>query len=73
MLQRARKNTEWQTPATNLEWQHVQVELLMDLRDELQHLNRILDCRNFQEIPAVLRGISRKLPARKAAKRKKRS
>jgi hypothetical protein len=43
---RRRKNIEWATPDA-LDWQHASIEVLMDIRDELQTLNRLLGCQNF--------------------------
>lgn len=45
--------------------------LLMDLRDELQKLNAVFACHNFQQVPAVLRQIranTSKPKRKKAAK-----
>ena len=39
-------------------WQHVQIAVLMDIRDELKRLNRVFACSNFQNVPHVLRRIS---------------
>lgn len=36
-----------------------QLTVLMDIRDELQKLNAVFSCHNFQQIPGVLRGIRR--------------
>jgi hypothetical protein len=42
---------------------------LMDIRDELHTLNRLLGCKNFTDIPATLRGLRRDIKAMgKAAK-----
>lgn len=52
------------------------VAVLMDIRDELQDLNRLLSCPNFISIPALLRAIQRntRRPKRqKAAPKKKHS
>ena len=56
----SRANQQWKTP-DSIQWEHVQVELLMDLRDkltaiheELDRLNTLLHCRNFISIPARL-------------------
>jgi hypothetical protein len=38
-------------------WEQVQVAVLMDIRDEIKALNRILGCRNFLDVPTILRGI----------------
>ena len=39
------------------QWNSIQVALLMDIRDELKQMNRILHCENFLEIPRILRTI----------------
>lgn len=44
--------------------------LLLDIRDELQRLNALLHCQNFVGIPAELRAIRAKLPAKKRKPRK---
>lgn len=36
----------------------VNVALLMDIREELRRLNAVFACRNFQEVPTILRRIS---------------
>lgn len=46
--------------------------VLMDIRDELKDLNRILHCQNFLEIPHTLRGIRKKLPAPKPRRKVRR-
>lgn len=46
-----------------------QLAVLMDLRDELQKLNRLLHCRNFIEIPLILRAIRRNTIKRKRGKK----
>jgi len=71
------KNVDWRlwkrddgfTP----EW--IQLAILMDIRDELQRLNNLLLCPNFQMIPSMLRRIQantskskRKLKSKAAAK-----
>lgn len=47
------------------DWHMVKVAVLMDIREELRTLNRLLACPNFIQIPATLRSISRKLPAKR--------
>ncbi len=66
------KNTIWNL-MDNPDIGHAQLGVLMDIRDELQNINRILYCKNFIAIPTILRGISRKLPTQKPAKRGKKS
>ena len=39
-------------------WQKVGVAVLMDIREELKTLNRLLSCPNFQSIPRRLRQIA---------------
>lgn len=39
-------------------WGKVQLALLMDIRDELQKLNKLLRCENFQAIPTTLSHIA---------------
>lgn len=56
---------EWTTPDNpNFRWEHVQVEILMDIRRELHDLNRLLNCPNFTAIPTTLRSINKKLAAK---------
>lgn len=62
MSDRRKKNVEWTPGAEDGSmptWERVQVALLMDIRDELQRLNNILECPNFQRIPAKLDRIGR--------------
>jgi hypothetical protein len=40
-------------------WESIHTALLMDLRDELKSLNRVLHCENFLRIPQKLDGIRR--------------
>lgn len=53
------KNIEWELPEEGIgTWENVQVAVLMDIRDELQALNRILGCQNFLDIPNRLKRIA---------------
>lgn len=45
-----------------------QLLVLMDIRAELQKLNRVIGCQNFLDIPRTLKGIQRKLPVRRKRK-----
>lgn len=47
-------------------WDKVQVAVLMDIRRELQTLNRLLMCPNFTSIPHELRVIRKNTTKRKA-------
>jgi len=58
------KNWNLPTPAVDT-WEQASAAILMDIRDELKRLNTLLNCPNFVEIPIILRGIRRKLPAQK--------
>lgn len=51
-----KKDVYWNLPENN-SWEAVEVAILMDLRDELKQLNRLLSCSNFVAIPSILRGI----------------
>jgi hypothetical protein len=56
------KNVSWKlhTDSDNvLSWESVHAAILMDIRDELQDLNRLLRCPNFIAIPRKLDRISR--------------
>lgn len=50
---------------TSIDDAHLAV--LMDLRDELQQLNRLLSCTNFTGIPTTLRTIARNTTKQKRA------
>lgn len=57
-----RSNGEWQTPAANdgFNWQHVEVEVLMDIREELRTLNATLACsRVYKMADAMVRAEKR--------------
>lgn len=63
------KNTDWDLPYPAANWEQAGIAILMDIRDELQTLNRLLGCDNFTQIPHVLRGIRAKLPTKKRKKK----
>jgi len=50
----------------------IHTALLMDLRDELQELNRTLHCVNFLSIPNVLRAIERNTMKKPKLQKRKR-
>lgn len=54
------RDVTWTPPN---EWQYVHLQILMDIRDELQKLNGLLHCRNFTDIPVTLRGLRRDIKA----------
>jgi hypothetical protein len=65
------KDINWQ-PGTDKgaaeTWQHVQVAVLMDIRDELKRLNLLLYCTNFTGIPQVLRKVEKNTRKKRRAK-----
>jgi len=52
-------------------WDQVQVALLMDIRDELQELNRVFRCHNALAIPDLLRQIKKNTTKRKYVRKPK--
>jgi hypothetical protein len=52
-------------------WERVGIAVLMDIRDELQTLNRLLACPNFLGIPHTLTRIARNTTKKKAKRRRK--
>jgi hypothetical protein len=40
----SRINNQWETPKDDFRWEHVIVEVLQDIRTELQAINRLLHC-----------------------------
>jgi len=60
-VDRQARNIEWkvsdETGATT-NWEAATVAVLMDIRREIQTLNRLLACPNFQAIPGRLKRIS---------------
>lgn len=62
MRRRGNIGAEWETPEhPNFTWQHVIVEVLMDIRAELRELNATMNCHNTRDIPVRLRAIDKKL------------
>ena len=65
-----RMDRDWETPE-NFDWLHVQVEVLMDIREELKRIRNVLECPNFQAIPhqvgrvAIINTTRKRLKARK--------
>lgn len=46
-----------------------QIQVLMDIRDELRDLNKLLGCHNAIAIPSLLRDIKKNTTKRKPAKK----
>lgn len=72
------KNIIWNLPgnesAVNVNNDAVKQALLMDIRDELQTLNNVFRCSNFQAIPRVLKDIrarTGRIPTIRRAARKR--
>lgn len=64
------KDTDWQIYQTDEgKYNNEQVShaLLMDIRGQLQRLNMLLHCQNFQDIPAKLERIARQTKRKKKA------
>ncbi len=57
-----RKNTSWTVTIVaggkEVSWEGAQLAVLMDIRDELQTLNRVLGCVRFTTIPDTLKTIA---------------
>ncbi len=73
MADTRRKNGNWTLPTQGFDWQHVQVAVLMDIRDELQQINRSLGC---YRIPRALdalieQGVDLRRKKRAAATKRK--
>lgn len=51
-----RVKVEWETPENGLEWHHIRLEVLMDIRAELTRIRQLLECHN---IPRMFRTIDR--------------
>ena len=70
------RNCDWNLPDGSpkpdghitVSWECIQSALLMDIRDELQAINRVLGCSNFTAIPRLLCAIEKNTTR---AKRKK--
>lgn len=73
-MSRKFKDTEWTCEGPNgriLSWEAAQTSVLMDLRDELKQLNRLLNCGNFLDIPNILRRIERNTRKRRYVRKAK--
>jgi hypothetical protein len=64
-----RKNTEWSIPEVgqSVTVDQANLAVLMDIRDELQRLNALLHCQNFQAIPRHLTRIAKNTARKKRA------
>jgi hypothetical protein len=65
------KDTGWILPGPKVEnWEQAGVAVMMDIRDELKQLNRLLACPNFIGIPATLHRIELNTRKRRKKSRK---
>lgn len=64
------KNAVWNIPEKNPGNDGAMLAALMDIREELQELNALLHCRNFQDIPHKLDRIEAHTAKRKYTRRK---
>lgn len=64
------KNAEWKMPndGEELTWGAAHGAILMDIRDELQKLNRVFQCYRFLAIPDTLNQIKRNTTKRRKKK-----
>lgn len=51
----------WTLPFPLQNWAQVRVALLMDIREELEQINRFLRCQDFLQIPHTLAKIERNM------------
>ena len=67
-----RKNVDWlvaDRDGTVPTWERASVAVFMDIRDELQTLNRLLGCPRFIGIPHMLDRIAKNTSKRKRARK----
>lgn len=55
----------WQNDDGTWPRAYAQLAVLMDIRDELKKLNKLLYCSNFTGIPTTLRSIRRAMPTKR--------
>jgi hypothetical protein len=65
------KRHDWNLPELSLTWDHAHMAVLMDIRDELENLNRLFRCQNFLGIPASLQRLELNTRKRKRKTRAK--
>lgn len=74
-IDRRQANKNWCIVTDENTWSDVMpgmsLAVLMDIRDELQRLNRLLHCSNFVAIPTILRRIDQNAAKKKAPKARK--
>lgn len=73
-VDRRRRRVDWTVTddaGEILSIDHAILAVLMDLRDELQELNALLHCGNFQGFPAALQQIAINTQKRKSVRKRK--
>ena len=68
------KNGDWnlgEKASDGLTWEQASIAVLMDIRDELQRLNRVICCSNFIGMPFTLRRIEENTKKRARTLQKK--
>ena len=71
MADRRRANEDWliaNEEGVVPTWERVGIAVMMDIRGELQNLNGLLRCPDFQSIPRTLRAIRQNTNRKKAKK-----
>lgn len=63
------KNGNWDLLETQPGYPGAQLAVLMDIRDELQTLNRLLACPNFLAIPRRLEAIRKNTAPKREARK----
>lgn len=69
----ARVNAEWQTPEKGWTWEHVAIEVLMDIREELRGIHRLVACGNVSAGFVAMRSIDKHMQKRFPVKKKVKS
>lgn len=64
-----RVNQDWETPKEHFNWEHVAVEVLMDIRAELRAIRRLAECPNVQRGFIAMQKIEKNTRKKKAVKR----
>lgn len=67
-----RRQVDWMTPEGNkFTWEHVQIEVLMDIRAELKSLNETLRCHRVWQGMDALQRIDKRLAKKVSLRRAK--
>lgn len=59
-----RVNADWETPAENFKWEHVAVEVLMDIRGELRRIRDLMECPNVRKGFVAMQRVDKRLAKR---------